>query len=400
VRFTGTPVITHGASLVLPGAANITAAAGDFAVFRGYAASVVRCTQYQRSSGKPVIGPASTDVTDSTTTGRALLTAASVAAARTTLAIDAVTTHGDSIYTILATDRYVATSAALTAARTWTLCAANAVPAGTEILVSDAAGGCTLTLVLTVARAGSDTINGVGSNPVINRARGRVKLRSDGSSNWTIVGYSRARKITEYLSGSGSHTTEPFCSKMRVRGLAGGGGGAAGSGSSTGTGSTGGTTTFGSSLLSASGGVGGSWANTTGGAGGTASVSSPAIGFTQSGGTGGGVNGYTGSSVDSNGGDGGSTPFGSAQGGGPRANAATAPANSGCGGGGGGSNAGSGAFGGAGGGGGGYFEATINAPASTFSYAVGAGGNSATSGAITGAVSGADGRIIVEEDFD
>lgn len=50
VRFTGTPIITHGASLVLPGAANMTMAAGDVAVFRGYAAGVVRMVTHQRAS--------------------------------------------------------------------------------------------------------------------------------------------------------------------------------------------------------------------------------------------------------------------------------------------------------------------------------------------------------------
>lgn len=53
VRFTGILTLTNGASLVLPGAANITTAAGDFAVFRGYASGVVRCVSYQRVSGIP-----------------------------------------------------------------------------------------------------------------------------------------------------------------------------------------------------------------------------------------------------------------------------------------------------------------------------------------------------------
>jgi hypothetical protein len=51
VRFTGILLLTHGASLLLPGAANITTAAGDFAVFRGYAAGVVRCVGYQKAAG-------------------------------------------------------------------------------------------------------------------------------------------------------------------------------------------------------------------------------------------------------------------------------------------------------------------------------------------------------------
>jgi len=53
VRFTGILVLTHGASLVLPGAANITTAVGDFAEFRGYAAGVVRCTRYSRADRSP-----------------------------------------------------------------------------------------------------------------------------------------------------------------------------------------------------------------------------------------------------------------------------------------------------------------------------------------------------------
>lgn len=53
VRFTGALTLTHGASLVLPGAANITTVAGDFALFRGYAAGVVRCVCYVRSARTP-----------------------------------------------------------------------------------------------------------------------------------------------------------------------------------------------------------------------------------------------------------------------------------------------------------------------------------------------------------
>lgn len=60
VRFTGILTLTHGSSLVLPTGASITTAAGDFAVFRGYAAGVVRCVDYSRANGESV---ASTAVT-------------------------------------------------------------------------------------------------------------------------------------------------------------------------------------------------------------------------------------------------------------------------------------------------------------------------------------------------
>jgi hypothetical protein len=62
VRFTGALTLTNGASLVLPGGANITTAAGDLAVFRGYAAGVVRCVGYTKASGKPVIANTPTEV--------------------------------------------------------------------------------------------------------------------------------------------------------------------------------------------------------------------------------------------------------------------------------------------------------------------------------------------------
>jgi hypothetical protein len=59
VRFTGILTLTHGSSLVLPGAANITTAAGDYALFMGYGSSVVRCAYYVTVAGVAAAGPAS-----------------------------------------------------------------------------------------------------------------------------------------------------------------------------------------------------------------------------------------------------------------------------------------------------------------------------------------------------
>lgn len=53
VRFTGSLTLTHGASLVLPGAANLVTQAGDIAVFRGFAGGVVRCISYQLAGLAP-----------------------------------------------------------------------------------------------------------------------------------------------------------------------------------------------------------------------------------------------------------------------------------------------------------------------------------------------------------
>jgi hypothetical protein len=100
------------------------------------------------------------------------------------LNIDQITTHGDSIYSIAAKDRVVATSAAFTASRAWTLPAANSVNPGQALLVTDLAGGVTASNTLAITRAGSDTING-GTTATISVAYGAYYLVSDGVSKWT-----------------------------------------------------------------------------------------------------------------------------------------------------------------------------------------------------------------------
>jgi hypothetical protein len=60
VRFTGILTLTHSSSLVLPGAANITTAAGDYALFIGYGSSVVRCADYIKASGVALPDPMTT----------------------------------------------------------------------------------------------------------------------------------------------------------------------------------------------------------------------------------------------------------------------------------------------------------------------------------------------------
>lgn len=67
VRFTGALTLTNGASLVLPTSADILTQAGDFATFRGYAAGVVRCTQYQPVVSLPTAFKAVTFTRDTAT---------------------------------------------------------------------------------------------------------------------------------------------------------------------------------------------------------------------------------------------------------------------------------------------------------------------------------------------
>jgi hypothetical protein len=129
------------------------------------------------------------------------------------------TTHGNSAYSILSTDHYVVTSAALTAPRVWTLPAASAVSAGYLIVVQDEFGGVTSTNTIAITPAGSDTINGANnaSSSTIAVAYGGYLLASDGTSKWSVVAntiqqaYScAATKFATSLSAAGVTTcTQP-----------------------------------------------------------------------------------------------------------------------------------------------------------------------------------------------
>ncbi len=62
-RFTGALQLTNGASLILPGAINRTAAAGDIARWRGYSGGVVRCVAFLPATGKAITPPSWSDIT-------------------------------------------------------------------------------------------------------------------------------------------------------------------------------------------------------------------------------------------------------------------------------------------------------------------------------------------------
>lgn len=69
VTFSGALTLTHNAtSLILPGATNITTAAGDIAEFVSIGAGNWRCTQYQKADGSAVVGGGMTLLGTLTTT--------------------------------------------------------------------------------------------------------------------------------------------------------------------------------------------------------------------------------------------------------------------------------------------------------------------------------------------
>lgn len=206
-------------------------------------------------------------------------------------------------------------------------------------------------------------------------------------------------------AGSGTYTTPIGVSRLEILMVGAGGGGGSSAGSTTGgnTGFSGTASTFGTSLLSAGGGSGGVATgpnNAMGGSGGTATLNSPAIGIALNGGQGSSGSGYNAVSTSMTlaGGAGASTPFGGAGGAPDGGNGRVAAANTGSGGSGGAISGATGQTPGAGGGAGAYISAAINAPASSYSYTVGAGGTGASPGAGGNwGGSGADGVIIIKE---
>ncbi len=142
------------------------------------------------------------------------------------LNIDGLTTHGDSAYAILATDRVVATSAAFTASRTWTLPAANAVNPGQSLTITDEANGITSTNTLVVSRAGSDTVVAQGttvSSITLSSAGALITLISDGSSKWIVQNLRQAPQVSVFSSGTSQTYTTPVGAlylKLRMVGAA------------------------------------------------------------------------------------------------------------------------------------------------------------------------------------
>lgn len=107
--------------------------------------------------------------------------------ARSNLGVEARTGQGNANHTFTAADGPVlALTAALSAARTWTLGAASSYNAGARVWVVDEVGGVTVANTLTIAAAGADTIEG-GTSVKLATPYGAVCLESDGTSKWTKV---------------------------------------------------------------------------------------------------------------------------------------------------------------------------------------------------------------------
>ena len=216
----------------------------------------------------------------------------------------------------------------------------------------------------------------------------------------------KAPTVSRFTSGSSTYTVPSGVFYLKVRMIGGGGGGAGSWGgsklpSAPGSGGNGGNTTFGASLLTATGGDGATataGGDVGGAQGGAVTINSPAITIVGlKGGSGCSGSDAQAASTYLAGAHGASTIFSSGGAGGQgNATGFAAIANTGAGGGGGGT--GSTGINGAGGGAGGYIEALITSPSSSYSVSVGAGGAGGTAGngGFAGGAGGS-GVIIIEE---
>lgn len=98
---------------------------------------------------------------------------------------------------------------AITAPRTVTLPAANSFEPGALLRVVDESGECSATITITLARAGTDTING-GASAAVAGAFGFVELMSNGSNAWTIVSIDLASAIQAFATSKPSTPGVPW----------------------------------------------------------------------------------------------------------------------------------------------------------------------------------------------
>jgi hypothetical protein len=249
-------------------------------------------------------------------------------------------------------------------------------------------------LVSSVLNAIPNSPASVGSSNIVSG----VTLTTPTLTSPIITG--STPQLTTYTTGSGTYTVPANTRYLQVE-MSGAGGGGAGGGSGAGptAGGSGGSTTFGSSLLTCTGGAGGTIAvASTHSIGGSSTISSPATGLGLTGGEGSGGNGYlvAGYQVGMSGG---TNPFGGAGASAVNSIGFYGQPNTGAGGGGGGTTA-TGTGSGGGGAAGGYIKAIISSPSASYAYAIGSGGTAGAAGTngFVGGV-GAAGIIIVTAYF-
>ena len=124
------------------------------------------------------------------------------------------TSVADANYAALASDVTVAYTA-LSTARTVTLPAASGYPAGRVLTVLDETGACSATNPITVATAGSDTVNGAAS-VTLATSYAALGAMSNGASRWVLVDQETTalQNLARLGIGTTADAQNPFAAKL------------------------------------------------------------------------------------------------------------------------------------------------------------------------------------------
>lgn len=162
--------------------------------------------------------PAQGELIVDTTNNRAIIGDGATAGGWAT-GLETRTAVADAAYTALATDRLVAYTS-LTAARIVSLPPAASYPRGARLTVVDEAGAASASLAITIARAGTDTINGAASAE-INSPYGSITLESNGSNSWVILSQTVLATLATVAQGGNGSTIKVGLIEQIVSGLSG-----------------------------------------------------------------------------------------------------------------------------------------------------------------------------------
>lgn len=198
VKFAGALTLTNGASLILPTGNNISTAAGDVAVFRGEASSVVRCVAYTLANGKSLGGVTQIQPISASVGSNAL----TISASTLTLDFRSTTLGSGTVTTVTGSPANLVVSSGSTLGTTNGVQSDLAVlalnNAGTiELAVVNLAGGVTLDeqgVVTTTAEGGlgaADSINVIYSTTartnVAYRVIGLIRSTQATAGTWATA---------------------------------------------------------------------------------------------------------------------------------------------------------------------------------------------------------------------
>lgn len=199
VRFTGSMLLTNGASLVLPNAADVTTLSGDWAIFAGFAAGVVRCVMYNRSNFATRFNNIKQAATESAT---GVVELATVAEAGTgTDTARAVTPAGlnpAEVNVVSATTCDIGAAASVNVNITGTTTITGLGTAAAGIFRRGRFAGA-----LTLTHNATSLIIPGGAN-ITTAANDRFEALSLGAGNWIILSYTKASG-EPIVSGQGKY---------------------------------------------------------------------------------------------------------------------------------------------------------------------------------------------------